>query len=616
MDGEIRQSWEALARIDDETVIENEACDVCVMFRDILENPPVETMRCYRFKLTDAWTNSKTCWFCRYLCRICTRFLSRNQLDSCWAEQGVIDVYLNYGKWEKQLSIGREENVLASSHGLAVAEFKASEDAIANNDSPLLRLYESNDPAPLREVYHALIYTDSSKEIRKDSFELHDVFLTYDSYDDQCRRRLQKRIEFAPEQKSEYFEMICGWITDCENHHTRCAGAGSQFQSLHGFNVIDVREKKIIQITGSCSYVALSYVWGTVLTPSGDRVDAYELCKDILSLSFAHRRVYEDVPQTIKDAMLIAQSLGFRYLWVDCLCINQVDAQMKLEQIRSMDKIFGNASLTICVLEAENMLSGIPGISKPHSETSQIIAQTRNGYHMATWIHPTFSRLNSCSWAHRAWTLQEGVLSRRNLCFDEFGTFLLCREEVFYDLVFHEHSRGQQPLKPDFSLYPTVPLGFDTTFKTWDFGFYARLVTSYCRRKIKYQADAHHAINGILTHFNRVLNLTFHAGLPVEEISNGLLWLHSSTRQSLDELDSYSPRRRDFPSWSWLGWQTPVIYYFWLEKSASRKLLKPEMKNYQERQSYNDADEVFDLVIADELVYQQIVRVLAVPEIQ
>lgn len=67
-------------------------------------------------------------------------------------------------------------------------------------------------------------------------------------------------------------------------------------------------------------YVALSYVWGSSSNLlGGDR--------GILSQA------------VIKDAMHVTTQLGFRYLWVDQLCIDQTNAQDMSCQLGQMNTI-------------------------------------------------------------------------------------------------------------------------------------------------------------------------------------------------------------------------------------------------------------------------------------
>jgi hypothetical protein len=55
----------------------------------------------------------------------------------------------------------------------------------------------------------------------------------------------------------------------------------------------------------------------------------------------------EDLPRTLKDAVLVCRAIGMQWLWVDALYIIQDDPQDKLEQINTMDQVYQNAMLSI-----------------------------------------------------------------------------------------------------------------------------------------------------------------------------------------------------------------------------------------------------------------------------
>jgi hypothetical protein len=55
----------------------------------------------------------------------------------------------------------------------------------------------------------------------------------------------------------------------------------------------------------------------------------------------------ELLPRTIRDALEVTLSIGYRFLWVDSLCIVQDDDEDRDLQIDMMDEIYSNATLTI-----------------------------------------------------------------------------------------------------------------------------------------------------------------------------------------------------------------------------------------------------------------------------
>lgn len=46
--------------------------------------------------------------------------------------------------------------------------------------------------------------------------------------------------------------------------------------------------------------------------------------------------LFHKLPKTLQDAVIITCKLGFRYIWIDCLCIDQDDPDDGLSGHQSM----------------------------------------------------------------------------------------------------------------------------------------------------------------------------------------------------------------------------------------------------------------------------------------
>jgi hypothetical protein len=68
------------------------------------------------------------------------------------------------------------------------------------------------------------------------------------------------------------------------------------------------------------------------------------------------------VPKTIYDAMILADAIGEKYLWVDSICIVQDDDLDKLEFVPRMDAIYRQSKLTIIDAAGSDSQSGLPGM--------------------------------------------------------------------------------------------------------------------------------------------------------------------------------------------------------------------------------------------------------------
>lgn len=82
-------------------------------------------------------------------------------------------------------------------------------------------------------------------------------------------------------------------------------------------------------------YLALSYVWGNMVTFQTLKTDFCELEEDGSIL-----RVRDRLPQVINDAITLISALEDRFLWVDALCIVQDDERDKQARIPHMGMIY------------------------------------------------------------------------------------------------------------------------------------------------------------------------------------------------------------------------------------------------------------------------------------
>lgn len=59
------------------------------------------------------------------------------------------------------------------------------------------------------------------------------------------------------------------------------------------------------------------------------------------------RHKLDDLPPTLKYAVHVTRELGFRYLWVDALCIRQDSAEDKAREISRMHQYYLDATMSI-----------------------------------------------------------------------------------------------------------------------------------------------------------------------------------------------------------------------------------------------------------------------------
>ncbi|KAF1951529.1 HET-domain-containing protein, partial [Byssothecium circinans] len=172
-------------------------------------------------------------------------------------------------------------------------------------------------------------------------------------------------------------------------------------------SVIDCETRLVQSLPPESSYFALSYVWGPPLQ-----------CEEP-----EYPNLPRTLPRTIEDAITVTSQLGYRYLWVDRYCINQKDTEHKMSQIQQMGAIYYNAALTIVAAAGDDPTYGLAGVSHPRNFS--VHWGSVEGVILVDTTSPMADKIGRSTWAQRAWTFQEGYLSRRRLFFTEDGVLFV-----------------------------------------------------------------------------------------------------------------------------------------------------------------------------------------------
>lgn len=362
------------------------------------------------------------------------------------------------------------------------------------------------------------------------------------------------------------------WLQSCRDvHGVNCNGRAP----LADFRLIDCATLAVFDAvdthatdadaevdTDPTSYVALSYVWAIAQDSHPNSMTYGDDIPD-------SKRLPETIPGVVLDAIDVAKSLGYQYIWIDRYCIDQSNPGHVEDQIDKMDRIFREADLTIIAASTQD---GLPGFGTT-PRTVQRVVQFVNG--LTLFVMPSILRDTVASpWAFRGWAYQEEALSRRRLYFTNSETLFECNghltcwdsmqelpEDVSTKLAIYDgpgFGRWGEPRRPDLA---------------WTLVKYRDHVFNFTRRYLLYDSDTLNAFRGIINTFvpgpsfdsldePRKTNLyPFHSIASITpEMSNfsdseqkvlalGLSWSHHSTKAQKTR------RKPDFPSWSWAGWQ-------------------------------------------------------------
>ncbi|KAH7309687.1 heterokaryon incompatibility protein-domain-containing protein [Stachybotrys elegans] len=364
------------------------------------------------------------------------------------------------------------------------------------------------------------------------------------------------------------------WLRYCEQHHGDDCSVGGR--KLDFLVLIDCESQQIVHCDlKNVEYVALSYVWGS----SGDSATKKARRKS-RPRKLPQPVALDKLPATIHDAILVTTSLGFRYLWVDQLCIDQQDAKTKHKEIMRMGDIYKGAHVTIIAAAGEYSEYGLPGVRS--SRNQQPVARLGDAKITLTQCDPHVSILGS-KWSTRRWTFQEGRLSRRRLVFTDQQVYFECntmncwenvdvnldnwhlgdirknfRSGVMSATMLGSPEYGIQALKDPYVLYLDA-------------------INNYSSRDITFEEDTLRAFQGIMDNFSQQpeVSMAQICGLPFPRLvcqhthKSGATdtclqkmndWFAQSLCWGYSGLPGDSPRT-SFPSWTWAGWRGQVYYY-------------------------------------------------------
>ena len=290
--------------------------------------------------------------------------------------------------------------------------------------------------------------------------------------------------------------MLASWFHHCRDSHHLCQPEEWRKRPGLRFRLIDVSKRYVVEPTDVPEYAALSYVWGL----AKHFVLRYENF-DILTQPGGLSDYYNDIPKTFNDAIELAAQLGFRYLWIDALCINQDDPNDKLTQIANMDRIYASAQLTI-ISDSSSAHTGIPGISRLSRPLDQAV-YVCDGVALVN-ARPDFEEAMSWSpWETRGWTFQEKYFSKRQLILTESQAFYHCQRHLCKE---HILSAMDGPSSPKNPLWVSSPSRRSVILKPGESqklqhgmgADYYTLVDGYFPRELSNDKDSIHAFSGVL----------------------------------------------------------------------------------------------------------------------
>lgn len=177
------------------------------------------------------------------------------------------------------------------------------------------------------------------------------------------------------------------------------------------------------------SWLALSHPWGELPHFS----TKHDNCK-------AHLQgiILEDLPQTFKDAVNVTRALGFKYLWIDSLCIIQGAGGDFQQESTRMEEVYSGAS---CVIAASRSTGHYSGFLGSRIERHYVTLKRKNSpgevYHICQLVDDFNNHVLHGALNGRGWVLQEHALARRTIFFTSHQTYWECGHGVRCETMTH-----------------------------------------------------------------------------------------------------------------------------------------------------------------------------------
>ncbi|KAF4633375.1 hypothetical protein G7Y89_g4747 [Cudoniella acicularis] len=332
---------------------------------------------------------------------------------------------------------------------------------------------------------------------------------------------------------------------------------------VDGMFLIDTTAMNTVPAPEGAAYVALSYVWGALKNPvRATKANRHELMAE-------GGLTKTTLPRTIHQAVEVVRAIGFRYLWVDSLCIIQDDPESQMDQIRAMDLIYKGAALTIAAAGgncADDPLMNPERENMVHTEDfGDLKLMARN--------RPFKAALVGSTWDSRAWCYQEKILSRRILLFTEAEVYYNCshfswRESMKSADVERKLAVSQEPNLAESEEEIADHVAKETPKQDPGHIWYPlrSILQEYTLRALTNENDVLFAVWGVLKSLSPTV-VDMLGGSPIPHLLFMLLWQPDGPHQRR------SITKVPYPSWSWIGWIGATRFPLLFEMRVSGKAI-------------------------------------------
>ncbi|KAH7173860.1 heterokaryon incompatibility protein-domain-containing protein [Fusarium flagelliforme] len=403
----------------------------------------------------------------------------------------------------------------------------------------------------------------------------------------------------SPTWSPRIAKALRSWLDECTSSHNECKSLSNlvlpkrlvdvnpngtdilvAIDDIDSLSIDALPQVKLCStssLSNDTKYLTLSHCWGTSVSIklSNKLLPIYETQITLEHLLSPEAKVF-------REAIWVTRCLGYRYLWIDALCINQDDDYEKAVEIARMDQIFSGATANLSATSASSGADGMIFYRK-HSlyelfpceketatpeNTLQGPQQEKKDYLIARVER---ENVDTEPVNKRAWVFQERILAPRVIHFCKNQIQRECGRDVVPEL--RDHSPW---------IYgATAASGFhtkiawrdlimsleepDRTEKERKYCYRFRdLVNRFSTTLLTFPQDRLASLAGIAKTVSIYGDLgedQYFAGLWEPDLPRALLWQawnHFGEKKWDHDQIGYAG-----PSWSWAGCEAPKIGYTW-----------------------------------------------------
>ncbi|RSM01903.1 hypothetical protein CEP52_008289 [Fusarium oligoseptatum] len=432
---------------------------------------------------------------------------------------------------------------------------------------------------------------ENSREVRKGNFnDGETIQITAPADSLYGARGFVPLTDVEPASSERNYRMLRKWLSTCMASHEGCCSSHSmtdksaQETTVLPTRVIDVGDLKehepnprlFISKKAPGQYIALSHRWSKAV--------ATKLKSDNLG-RYQKELPVHDMPSTFQDAIEVTRQLGFRYLWIDSLCIIQDDESDWSKESNMMGTVFEEASCTIAAVDSvddhgidhglflprdNDPLSvklTIPYKKVPLGKLSQRVFKTHTSVYVwkMWWLRglPTMKtcdkntitfrprivsswrRVPRSNWYKRGWVLQERRLSRRLIYYTKNKLSWSCFTES------GEEEGGDPKAAARLSLLPLRRGSDSPIFPNWK-----HIISDYQGCQLTFSKDRLAAVGGISARLEAHFSCKIYAGImfhsPHDAAENLLWYARKAPLQVFNEFHA--------PSWTWVAFNGEISF--------------------------------------------------------